>query len=269
MPGEPATLTITALTEGVPVLWSLCRHARPGTRDLPNFELENRMTLDKIGDVHWHLLDLSAVELLDFSHHADILSGDEVDGNTLTSETSTTTDTMDVVLTVGWEIVVDDQRNLLNVDTTGQKIGGDQDTGRTRTELLHNQVTLTLVHVTVHSGDSEVTGGKLVGEPVDLSSGVAEDDCLCDGDGLVKIGEGVQLPVFLLNCNIKLFDTFKGKLGLLNQDTDGITHELGGNLEDVLRHGSRKEDNLSGLRKELEDVVNLLSETTLEELLVK
>lgn len=129
MPGEPATLTITTLTKGAPVLWSLFRHPRPRTRDLPNCILEEEISLDKISDVHWHLLDLSAVELFDFSHHADILSSDEVNGNTLTSETSTTTDTMDVVLTVGWEIVVDDQGNLLNIDTTGQKISGDQDTG--------------------------------------------------------------------------------------------------------------------------------------------
>ena len=59
--------------------------------------------------VHGHLLNLGAVELLDFAHHADVLGGDEVDGNTLTSETTTTTDAVDVVLTVGGQVVVDDQ----------------------------------------------------------------------------------------------------------------------------------------------------------------
>ena len=43
----------------------------------------------------------------------------------------------------------------------------------------------------------KVTGGELVGEPIDLSAGVAEDDSLCDGDSFVQIGEGVQLPVLL------------------------------------------------------------------------
>ena len=63
-------------------------------------------------NVHWHLLDLSAVELLNLSHHADIISSDEVDGDTLSAETTTTTDTMNVVLSVGRKIVVDDQRRL-------------------------------------------------------------------------------------------------------------------------------------------------------------
>lgn len=225
------------------------------------------MCLDEIGDVHWHLLDLSAVELLDLSHHADVLSGDEVDGNTLTSETSTTTDSVDIVLTVCWEIVVDDQGDLLNIDTTCQKISSDQDTGRTGTELLHNQVTLTLVHITVHGGDSEVTGSKLVSEPIDLSAGVAEDDGLCDCYGLVQVGKSVQLPILLLNSDIELLDTFEGKFGLLDQDTDWIAHELGGDLKNILWHGGGQKNDLGGLREKLEDVVDLLSETARQHLI--
>lgn len=222
------------------------------------------MQLDEVSNVHRHLLDLSAVELLDLAHHADVLSSDEVDGDTLTTETTTTTDAVNVVLTVGGEIVVDDKGNLLDIDTTGQKVSGDQDTGRTGTELLHDQVTLSLVHVSVHGRDSEVTGSELVGEPVDLSAGVAEDDSLGNGDSLVQIGEGVELPLFLLNSNVELLDTFQGKFILLDQNTDGVTHETGGDLEDVLGHGSGKEDDLGGLGKKLEDVVDLVGETALK-----
>ena len=49
---------------------------------------------------------------------------------------------MDVVLPVGWKVVVDDEGDLLDVDTTGEQVGGDQDTGGTGTELAHNNVTL-------------------------------------------------------------------------------------------------------------------------------
>lgn len=174
---------------------------------------------------------------------------------------------MDVVLTVGGKVVVDDQGNLLDIDTTGQKVGGDEDTGRTGTELLHDNVTLTLVHVTVHGGDGEVTGSEFVGEPVDLSAGVAEDDSLGNGDGLVEIGEGVELPLLLLDGNVELLDTFKGKLVLLDEDTDGIAHELSGDLEDVLGHGGGEQDDLGGLGKELEDVVDLLGETARQHLI--
>jgi hypothetical protein len=210
---------------------------------------------------------LSAVELLNLSHHAHIISGDEVDGNTLTTETTTTTDAVDVVLAVGGQVVVDDQRDLLDIDTTGQKVSGDQDTGRTGAELLHDNITLLLVHVTVHGRDGEVTGSQLVGEPVDLSAGVAEDDGLGDGDGLVQVGEGVELPLFLLNGDVELLDTFEGKLVLLDENTDGVAHELSGDLEDVLGHGGGEEDNLGGLGEKLEDVVDLLGETARQHLI--
>lgn len=217
--------------------------------------------LDEISNVHGHLLDLGAVELLNLAHHTDVLSGDEVDGDTLTTETTTTADTVDVVLAVGGKVVVDNQGNLLDIDTTGQQVSGNQDTGRTGTELLHDQVTLSLVHVTVHGRDGKVTGSELVGEPVDLSAGVAEDDGLGDGDSLVQVRESVELPLLLLDGNVELLDTFQGKLVLLDQDTDGVTHEAGGDLEDVLGHGSGQENNLGGLGEELEDVVDLVGET--------
>jgi len=169
---------------------------------------------------------------------------------------------VNVVLTVGGEIVVDDQGNLLDINTTGQKVSGDQDTGGTRAELLHDNITLALLHVSVHSRDSEVTSSKLVGEPVDLSAGVAEDNGLGDGNGLVEIGKGVKLPLLLLDGDIELLDTLKGKLLLLDQDTDGVTHELGGDLKDILGHGSGEQGDLGRLGKELEDVVDLLGETT-------
>jgi hypothetical protein len=79
------------------------------------------MSLDEVGNVHRHLLNLSTVEGFDFTEHAHILGGDEVDGNTLSAETTSTTNSVDVVLTVGGEIVVDDQRNLLDIDTTARR----------------------------------------------------------------------------------------------------------------------------------------------------
>lgn len=218
--------------------------------------------LDEVSNVHGHLEDLSRVELLNLAEHAGVVGGDEVDGNTLTTETTTTTDTVNVVLLVGGEIVVDDQGNLLDIDTTGQQVGGDQDTGRSRAELLHDNLTLTLLHISVHGRDGELAGSELLGQPVDLSAGVAEDDGLGDGDGLVEIAQGVELPLLLLNGDVELLDTLEGKLVLLDQNADGVAHELGGNLHNLSGHGGGQEDNLGGWGKTLEDIVDLVLETT-------
>jgi hypothetical protein len=75
------------------------------------------MPLNEISDIHRHLLDLSIVELLDIVQHSDIFGSDEIDGYTFTAETTATTDTMDVVLAVRGDVVVDYERDLLHVDT--------------------------------------------------------------------------------------------------------------------------------------------------------
>ncbi len=102
---------------------------------------------------------------------------------------------MNVVLTVVWQVVVDDQGDLLHIDTTGEQVSGDEDTRRARSELSHDDLALLLVHVAVHGRDGEVLAVHLLCEPVDLSSGVAEDDSLCNGQCLVDIAKSLQFPL--------------------------------------------------------------------------
>ena len=104
----------------------------------------------------------------------------------------------------------------------------------------------------------------LLGKPVDLSAGVAEDDSLGDGDGLVEIAEGVELPLLLLDGDVELLDTLAGQLVPLDENTDGVPHEFLRDLQNIGGHGGREEDDLGALGEQLEDVVDLLGETTLE-----
>lgn len=56
---------------------------------------------------------------------------------------------MNVVLTVGGKVIVDDQRHLLDIDASCQEISCDQHSARARAELTHNEVSLLLVHVSM------------------------------------------------------------------------------------------------------------------------
>ena len=114
--------------------------------------------LDQVGDVHGHLLDLSVVELLNVAEVPDVGLGEEVDRYTLAAKTAGATDTVDVVLAVRREIVVDDERDLLDVNTTGEEIGGDEDAARSGAELAENEVALALVHVGWISNNSVTEG---------------------------------------------------------------------------------------------------------------
>jgi hypothetical protein len=57
-----------------------------------------------------------------------ILVADEGDGETLGSETTGTTDTVEVGVGVGGQIVVDSQVDTLDIDTTTEDVSGNTDT---------------------------------------------------------------------------------------------------------------------------------------------
>ena len=84
---------------------------------------------DHVSNVRWHLLDLSVVIFLDVLHCTSVVVSDEIDGNSLTAKATAAADAVQIVLHVLWQIVVDDERHLLHINTTGEKIGGDQNTG--------------------------------------------------------------------------------------------------------------------------------------------
>ena len=54
---------------------------------------------------------------------------------------------VNVVFTVGRQVVVDDERHLLNVNTTSEQVRCNKDTTRTGAELSHDDITLALFHV--------------------------------------------------------------------------------------------------------------------------
>ena len=87
-----------------------------------------------------------------------------------------------------------------------------------------------------------------LGEPVNLPAGITEDDGLSDGEGLVQVAQGVQLPLLALHAHVELSDTLEGQFFFLDQDTDGLPHEPGGDLQHIWGHGGGQEDDL-----ELED----------------
>lgn len=67
----------------------------------------------------------SRVILLNISQNPDIINSDKVDRHTFPAESTTSTYSVQVVFTRSRKVIVDDQRNLLNVDTSGPDVGGN------------------------------------------------------------------------------------------------------------------------------------------------
>lgn len=92
--------------------------------------------------------------------------------------------------------------------------------------------------------DGVISGSHFVGEVVDLSAGVAENNSLSDVQGVVQVTEGIQFPLLTVHGDVELFDTFKGKLISLDEDANGRVHETLGDLKSLLGHGGREKTNL-------------------------
>ncbi|KAI6751992.1 hypothetical protein HG531_006688 [Fusarium graminearum] len=149
-------------------------------------------------------------------------------------------------------VVVDDQTDLLDIDTTGPHVSRDEHSAVTLTEILHNAVSLLLGHIAVHAADGKVGLAHLVGEPVNLAACVAENDSLCD--------------ILLLDGDEVLLETFEGQFVTLDENTNGIGHELGSHIENIVRQGGTDDHNLGGRGKVSVNIVDLLSESLVEEL---
>lgn len=81
-------------------------------------------------------------------------------------------------------------------------------------------------------------------EPVDLPPGVTEYDCLSDAERVVQVDQRVQLPVLELHANKELLDTFQGKLFLLHQDLDWVSHETLAHFHYIAGHRGRQQNYL-------------------------
>jgi hypothetical protein len=119
----------------------------------------------------------------------------------------------------------------------------------------------------VHDGDGEVVLLHLVSELGNALLGVAIDKGLVNVEVTIQVDEDVHLPLLLLNGDIVLLDTFKGELLILDEDLCGVAHEVLGKLQDFNGHGGREERNLDLAGKILEDVLDLLLESTREHLI--
>lgn len=105
----------------------------------------------KVFKILWHLLNLSIVVILNFSDELSVVWQDEIDSNTLSTKSTGSTNSVDINFLLLWELVVDNKTDLLNINTSCEKIGGDQNSGCTSSEFLHNCISLHLIHFRVHS----------------------------------------------------------------------------------------------------------------------
>ena len=63
---------------------------------------------------------MGLVELLDFQQIMGFMITDKIDGDTSSSESTTSSNSVDVIFFFGGQLKVDNETNLVHVDTSGQ-----------------------------------------------------------------------------------------------------------------------------------------------------
>ena len=85
--------------------------------------------------------------------------------------------------------------NLLDVNSSGEQVGGDEHSAGSGTELPHDQLSLLLLHVSVQAADRELLLRHLRGQRLHTLSRVAEDDRLGNVHRVVQIAQRLELVV--------------------------------------------------------------------------
>lgn len=154
----------------------------------------------------------------------------------------------------------------MHIDTSGEQIGSNEHADGTLTELLHDDVSLDLVHLTVHDRNGKVLIGHNLFEFFDTLFSVAINKRLVNVEVRIKVKEHLHLPFFLLNGDVVLMNTFEGQLLVLNENFGGIAHKVACELKNFRRQSGRKERNLDVSWQEFENALNLFLKTAREHL---
>ena len=88
--------------------------------------------------------------LLDLLDKPGVIWKHKVNSSTFSTKSTSSTNPMDVVFLLLRQLVVYDKSNLLDVNSSSQKVSSDEDSGRPSSEFLHDHVSVHLVHLSVH-----------------------------------------------------------------------------------------------------------------------
>lgn len=88
----------------------------------------------------------------------------------------------------------------------------------------------------MHHFKSESVLLELLGDSISISLLVDVDDGLLNLDVLVEFLKSGILPGLLLDGNEELLDTVEGQIFVLDSDDDWGSHEIVGDLHDILWH---------------------------------
>ena len=172
---------------------------------------------------------------------------------------------MDVLLGVLRHVVVDHVFDVRDIQPAGRNIGGDQKVERTRTEVGHHAVALSLAKVAVDGAGGDAVGLQRLGQTVNADLGAPEDERAAKLLLFVEVAQRQDL-LALGHFAEELLDTLGGFLHWIDSDSFRLAHVAIDDAADAFGHGRAEERRLAFLRHRAEDVFDVASEADVEHL---
>ena len=199
-------------------------------------------------------LDLSAELLFNTVEVEAVVPVDQVNSQTKVTETSGTSDSVQVGFGVLREVKVDDNVDSLDVNTTGQKIRADQVAHGSGAEIVEYPVAGMLKHLGVGVEARVAQLGDLLREQLNTGRAVAEDDGLVD---LQLAEQGVETVDLLLLLNERVVLGNSAERQLVHQvDLVRVAHVLVFERLHNIGEGCREKHDLPILRVELQKLLD-------------
>jgi hypothetical protein len=178
------------------------------------------------------------------TNDTSIAAVEESSGDTSVSGTSSTTDTVNVVIDVGGEIVVDNVLDVGDIETTGCDSSGNEDGATSRAEHLESTFTLALGTVTVNRGSREALVDEEVGERVGHALSLDEDQSKTSAVSVEDIKQDGAL-VNVLDVLDLLGDVLRGGTDTTDREEDILLEEVTGQQLNVTGEGGREHESLA------------------------
>ena len=234
-----AFTTVIATTEG-----AAASTATAATASASAASAKSRHLAEPLGALLVVLLE----QLAKFTDDVAVLLVDKGKGGTSVTSTTGTTNPVDVVVNVAGKVVVDNLRDIGDVQTTTSNIGGTHDGSVAALEAAKGILALPLGLVAVNGAGGEALGTENVLEVVARALGLDEDEDESLLNGEEETHQRLEL-VTVLDVLNGLGNVLAGRTDTADGEEDVLTHEVTGETLDVGGEGCREHHRLTIVAK--------------------
>ena len=163
------------------------------------------------------------------------------------------------------QVVVDDERQLTDVDAARGDVGRNENGDLARLEVLERTLALVLRLVAVDGARLDVGMAEIAGDFIRAVLGAGEHQCLVYIALTDDVGQKFPFFGFFYEIDF-LFDLLDRLCRRRDGDMLGLVQQLFGKLGDLRRNGRGEQQGLAFFRQELDDALDIREKAHVEHL---